>query len=104
MRVYLAAAMAGILAFTPGFSSVSAMQAPASATVASPFTYADIADLATAAPIALHARIHRAVALKPAQAPGLAAGRTRFVSLLVQRMPSALVVLTVVMMLEFLEI
>lgn len=78
MRVYLAAAMAGILAFTPGFSSVSAMQAPAPATVASPFTYADIADLATAAPIALHARIHRTVALKPAQAPGLAAGRTRF--------------------------
>ena len=54
------------------------MQAPAPAAVASPYSYADIADLATAAPIALHARIYKAAALKPAQAPGVATGYARF--------------------------
>lgn len=78
MRVYLSAAIAGILALSPGFAGVSAMQTTATATVASPYSYADVADLATAAPIALHARIHSAVALKPAQAPGVAAGQSRF--------------------------
>ncbi|HEV7314651.1 hypothetical protein [Sphingopyxis sp.] len=54
------------------------MQAPAPAAAASPYSYADIADLASAAPIALHARIYSAAALKPAQAPGVAAGHARF--------------------------
>ncbi|WP_366652647.1 hypothetical protein [Sphingopyxis sp. RIFCSPHIGHO2_12_FULL_65_19] len=54
------------------------MQSPATAAPASPYSYADIADLASAAPIAIQARISRAVALKPAQAPGVAAGHSRF--------------------------
>ncbi|WP_294048652.1 hypothetical protein [Sphingopyxis sp.] len=54
------------------------MQAPPAATAASPYSYADIADLATAAPTVLHARIYKATALKPERAPGVAAGHTRF--------------------------
>ncbi len=78
MRLPHPAALAGILALTLGIPSVSAMQAPPAATAASPFSYADIADLASAAPIALHARIYKATPLKPAQAPGVAADHTRF--------------------------
>lgn len=78
MRVYFPAAIAGLLAFTPGIASVSAQQAAAPAVATSPYSYADIADLATAAPIALHARIYKAAALKPAQSPGVAAGHARF--------------------------
>lgn len=78
MRVHASLLAAGLLAMGPGFSTFSAMQAPAAAAAGGPFTYADIADLATAAPIALHARIHSAVALKPAQATGVAAGHSRF--------------------------
>ncbi|MGR4890808.1 hypothetical protein ACIPPQ_07225 [Sphingopyxis sp. LARHCG72] len=54
------------------------MQAPVPAAATSPYSYADIADLASAAPIALHARIYSSAALKPAQAPGVAAGYARF--------------------------
>ncbi|MGQ2936672.1 MAG: hypothetical protein ACT6QT_01245 [Sphingopyxis sp.] len=54
------------------------MQAPPAAAAASPYSYADIADLATAAPTVLHARIYKATALKPERAPGVAAGHTRF--------------------------
>lgn len=78
MRLPHPAAIAGILTLTLGIPSVSAMQAPAPAAAASPYSYADIADLASAAPIALHARIYSAAALKPAQAPGVAAGHARF--------------------------
>ena len=78
MRLPKPAAIAGILALSLVTPSVSAMQAPAPAAVASPYSYADIADLATAAPIALHARIYKAAALKPAQAPGVATGYARF--------------------------
>ncbi|MDO9369032.1 MAG: hypothetical protein Q7T68_10730 [Sphingopyxis sp.] len=78
MRLPHPAAIAGILALSLGIPAVSAMQAPVAATAASPYSYADIADLATAAPIALHARIYKAAALKPAQAPGVAAGYVRF--------------------------
>lgn len=78
MRLPHPAAIAGILTLTLGIPSVSAMQPPATAAPASPYSYADIADLASAAPIAIHARISRAVALKPAQAPGVAAGHSRF--------------------------
>lgn len=78
MRLPHPAALAGILALAFGIPSVSAMQAPSSAAAASPYSYADIADLATAAPIALHARIYRATALKPAQATGVAPGFARF--------------------------
>src|SRR3546814_8446204 len=54
------------------------MQAPTDAAAASPYTYADIADLATEAPIVLHARIRDATDLKPERAPGVAAGHVRF--------------------------
>lgn len=78
MRAILSAAVAGTIALSYGFSDVYAMQTPvAAAPVASPFSYADIADLASAAPIAIHARIHRATALKPEQAAGLGAGQAR---------------------------
>lgn len=78
MRVLCSALTAGIMTLTLGFPTVSAMQAPAAERAASPFSYADIADLATAAPIALHARIHSAVALKPERSAGVAAGHSRF--------------------------
>ncbi len=78
MRLPHPAAIAGILTLTLGIPSVSAMQAPVPAAATSPYSYADIADLASAAPIALHARIYSSAALKPAQAPGVAAGYGRF--------------------------
>ena len=78
MRLPLPAAIAGILALGLGIPNVSAMQAPAAAPAASPYSYADVADLATAAPIVLHARIHKATALKADRAPGVAAGHARF--------------------------
>lgn len=78
MRLPHPAAIAGILALTLGIPSVSAMQAPAATAAASPYSYADIADLAAAAPIVLHARIYKATALKPERAPGVAAGYARF--------------------------
>ena len=78
MRLPTPAAIAGLLILSVGIPSVSAMQAAAPAAAASPFSYADVADLATAAPMALHARIYKAAVLKPDQAPGLAAGQARF--------------------------
>ena len=41
-------------------------------------TYADLADLAVPAPVVAHVRVTRTSRLKPARAPGVAAGRTRF--------------------------
>ena len=41
-------------------------------------SYADLAALALPAQVVAHVRIARAARLKPAEAPGLAAGRTRF--------------------------
>jgi hypothetical protein len=46
--------------------------------VAPALTYADLADLALEAPVAAHVRIAHSVRLKPEDAPGLRAGRTRF--------------------------
>lgn len=74
-------AIATLLALiSSGIPSVFAMEqpAPAVAAAASPYSYADLADLAVAAPMAIHARIRKAAALKPEQAPGLAAGHVRF--------------------------
>lgn len=52
---------------------------PASPTVpaASPFTYADVADLATIAPLVIDARIRKATALPPERAPGISPGKVR---------------------------
>lgn len=41
-------------------------------------TYSDLADLSLSAPVAAHVRLKRAVALKPAEAPGVRSDRTRF--------------------------
>lgn len=78
MRLPLPAVIAGFLTLSLGIPGVSAMQAPATPAAASPYSYADIADLATAAPIVLHARLHKATALKAERAPGVAAGHSRF--------------------------
>ena len=77
MRAHLPALALGTLAATICFCSASAMQAPTPVTAASPYSYADIADLATIAPIAIHGRISTAAALKPEQAPGLKPGQAR---------------------------
>lgn len=77
MRALLPALAVGLVTLSYGFPSVSAMQAPTPVTAASPYSYADIADLATIAPMAIHGRIYKAVALKPEQAPGLKAGQAR---------------------------
>ena len=64
---------------TGGYSAISMAQPVAAdaSGAASPYSYADLADLATAAPIVLHARIHKTTRLKPESAPGLAAGQAR---------------------------
>lgn len=47
--------------------------------VAAPtLSYADLADVALAAPVAAHVKLKRATAVEPERSPGLAAGRTRF--------------------------
>ena len=78
MRLLLPAALASLTALGAGITSVSAQPTPVAAAPASPYSYADIADLATAAPMAIQARIASASALKPDRAPGVAAGHSRF--------------------------
>lgn len=77
MRAILPALAVGLVTLSGGFSSVSAMQSPTPVTAASPYSYADIADLATIAPMAIHGRIYKTAVLKPEQAPGLKAGQAR---------------------------
>lgn len=69
----VAAALAALTLSAPAES-----QAPAAAAVAAGLSYADLADRALAAPIVAHVRIARAARLKPAEAPGIAPGRSRF--------------------------
>lgn len=78
MRALLSAAALGFFSVSSCFINVYAMQAPAAVATASPYSYADIADLATIAPMAIQARIVHATALKAERAPGLKAGQTRF--------------------------
>lgn len=78
MRKLLPAIAIALAGLSGGIPAVSAMQAPAAAPPPSPYSYADVADLATAAPMAIHARIASATALKPERAPGVAAGSSRF--------------------------
>lgn len=78
MRALLPTALAGILLATGGIQPVSAMQTASAPATASAYSYADIADLATAAPMTIHAQIRSATVLKPDRAPGLAAGHARF--------------------------
>lgn len=77
MRAILPALAVGLVTLSGGFQSVSAMQAPTPVATPSPYSYADIADLATIAPMAIHGRIYRATPLKAEQAPGLKAGQAR---------------------------
>ncbi len=65
-----AAGLAALLAAAPADS-----QEPAA--IPNP-SYADLADLSLAAPVAAHVRLRRAVALKPAEAGNVPAGRRRF--------------------------
>ena len=71
MRSFCAAAAATwlIAAAPPSGESVPAGPAP---------TYADLADLGLAAPVAAHVRISKAVVLKGAQAAGVRPGHARF--------------------------
>lgn len=65
-----AAGLAALLAAAPADS-----QKPAA--IPNP-SYADLADLSLAAPVAAHVRLRRAVALKAAEAGNVPAGRSRF--------------------------
>ena len=64
-------AAAASLFLTAATDSVSSVASP-------PVAFADLADLSLAAPIAAHVRLNRAVALKPAEAGAVPAGRARF--------------------------
>ena len=78
MRALLPAVLAGATTLSIGIPTVYAMQTPAALpAAASPYTYADIADLASIAPMAIHAAIRSATPLKPEQAAGVAPGHAR---------------------------
>lgn len=51
--------------------------APPTVATASPFTYADMADLATIAPLVVDAKIRKATILPPERAPGITPDRVR---------------------------
>lgn len=75
LSIALFAATAGIV----GFPSVIMAQTPAqTALPASPYTFADLADLATNAPITLHGVIMKATQIKADRAVGLAPNKARF--------------------------
>jgi hypothetical protein len=79
MRPRHALALAAIALGMTGIPAISAAQtAPASTQSASPYTYVDLADLASAAPINIHGAIRSATQIKADRAPGLAAGHARF--------------------------
>ena len=71
MRSFCAAAAAALLTIAAAPPRESVPAGPA-------LTYADLADLGLAAPVAAHVRVARAVALKGAQAAGVRPGLARF--------------------------
>src|SRR5687767_3310482 len=71
MRSFCAAAAAALLTIAAAPPSESAPAGPA-------LTYADLADLGLASPVAAHVRVAKAVALKGAQAAGVRPGLARF--------------------------
>src|SRR3546814_12639361 len=80
MRVLPPAALLTLSILTIWIPGVSAMQSDArqaEAAATSPYSYADIADLATTAPVVLHARIADSAMVEPERSPGLAAGHSR---------------------------
>lgn len=72
-----------ILVGSSGVAGVSAQAAAAptpvtaAAPAPSPYSYADVADLATIAPMVVTATVRKAVALPPERAPGVRAGHAR---------------------------
>ena len=70
-NLYLALAAAAAASLTQAVESQSLPAAPA-------LTYADLADLALAAPVAAHVRVRRADALSQREAPTVPAGHRRF--------------------------
>ena len=62
----------------PVLAAVLAVPAESQAPAAPAPTYADLADLALAAPVAAQVRVAEAVAVKPERAPGLKPGLVRF--------------------------
>lgn len=67
-----------LLAFFGSFPAYSQSPAgPVAVPAVSPFTYADVADLVTRAPLVVDARIRKATALPPERAVGLGADRVR---------------------------
>ena len=65
-------------ALTAAFAAALAAPAESQLPAAPAPTYADLADLALAAPIAAHVRVADSVAVKPERAPGLRPGLDRF--------------------------
>lgn len=79
MRVRLPLSLLAASLGISGFPSVTLAQTVSqTASQSSPYTYADLADLATRAPITLHAAIRSASPISADRAPGLAAGHARF--------------------------
>lgn len=79
MRARLALALWAATGGIALFPSVISAQQPVNvASPSSPYTYADLADLAATAPITLRGQIKSATQLKADRAPGLAAGHARF--------------------------
>ncbi len=78
MRALALATVAGIALFTNCFSDAYAESPTPAAVAESPWSYADLADLATVAPMVIEARVYSTALLKPERAPGLAAGFARF--------------------------
>src|SRR5687768_15229420 len=70
MRTFYAAAAAALLTIAAATSGDSQTPAP------DPLSYADLADLGLAAPVAAHVRVAKAVPLKGAQAAGVQAGNS----------------------------
>jgi hypothetical protein len=66
-----------ILSIVPALAMLAAAAPPARESVAPPLSYADIADLALAAPVAAEVRVTRAVPVRKEQAVGVRAGFAR---------------------------
>lgn len=58
-------------------SVVAAQSLPAPPVATSPYSYADVADLATLAPAVVDAKVRKVIAVPPEKAPGVAAGYAR---------------------------
>lgn len=70
--------MAAVLSATLIVQNSDAAQKNVTPVIAPPYSYADLADLALAAPIVAHVRIKDAKKIRPEIAPGLKAGSVRF--------------------------